>query len=408
LRSNTKLIRMLRCFGAAAAAAMLVVDCGGGGGSSNTAPPSAPVQNQVAVTVAQGVSGTPNIATTSVTICVHGTTTCQTIDNVQVDTESFGLRLASDAILPQVLNSLPTETAGGGTLAECTIFGDGYTWGTVRTADLTVGGETASSLPIAIIGDLAPSTAPSNGCSSVAPQPVLEATAAALGANGILGVGVAPYDCGLNCNVAANSGYYTCPNSGGCSQTAVSTTQAVTNPVVRFATDNNGVILTMSAITSSTGTPSASGTLTFGIGTQSNNAMTASTRYTTNGTGDLRVPSSNGAVQAFFDSGSNGYFFSDSSITTCTNFHGFYCPSTTQTRDVTVAAYVGSNTTTVSMSIADAASLFATGNLAFNDLGGTFPPPTLIDIGLPFFYGKTVFYGIDQSASGGQSPYIAF
>jgi hypothetical protein len=399
---------MLRCFGAAAAAAVLVADCGGGGGSSNSAPPPAPAQNQVAVTVARGVSGMPNIVTTSVTICVHGTTTCQTIDNVQVDTESFGLRLASDAISSQVLNSLPMETTGGGTLAECTLFGDGFTWGTVRTADLTIGGETASNLPIAIIGDLAASTVPIS-CSNAAPQPVLEATAAVLGANGILGIGVAPFDCGPNCNVASINGYYTCPNSGSCSQTAVSTTQAVTNPVARFATDNNGVILTMSAISSSTGAPSASGTLTFGIGTQSNNAMTASTQYTTRWNGDLLVPS-NGAVLAFFDSGSNGYFFNDSSITPCgNNLLGFYCPATTLTRSVTVSAFTGNTTavTTVPMQIADAASLIATGNLAFNDLGGTFPA-NLIDIGLPFFYGKTVFFGVDQSASGGQSPYIAF
>ncbi|MEA3118681.1 MAG: hypothetical protein QOI13_1951, partial [Paraburkholderia sp.] len=309
----------------------------------------------------------------------------------------------------QVLSNLPTETTGGATLAECTIFGDGYTWGTVRTADLTIGGETASNLPIAIIGDLAASTVPSSGCSNGAPQPFLETSASQLGANGILGIGVAPYDCGPNCSSASGSGYFACPSSGSCVQTAVSTTQAVTNPVARFATDNNGVMLTMSPITSGMGAASALGTLTFGIGTRSNNAMTASMQYTTSWNGDVRVPS-NSAALAFFDSGSNGYFFSDASITQCGgNLAVFYCPSSTETRNVTVSAFTANTTsvTTVPMQIADAASLFATGNLAFNDLGGTFPS-NLIDIGLPFFYGKTVFYGIDQSASGGQSPYIAF
>src|SRR5215471_3948266 len=105
LSINGKLARMLAAFGLAAAVA-LVAGCGGGGGgggssnaSANTSTGSsgstgstvlaagAPVSslpttlasNQVAVTVAAGVENAPNIPTVSVTVCVHNTTTCQTI-----------------------------------------------------------------------------------------------------------------------------------------------------------------------------------------------------------------------------------------------------------------------------------------------------------------------------------------
>src|ERR1019366_6411445 len=51
-----------------------------------------------------------NVAFTTVTVCVPGTTTCQSIDNVMVDTGSSGLRLISG-----VLNiSLPPENDSGG------------------------------------------------------------------------------------------------------------------------------------------------------------------------------------------------------------------------------------------------------------------------------------------------------
>ncbi|HEY1610473.1 MAG TPA: DUF3443 family protein [Paraburkholderia sp.] len=32
----------------------------------------------------------------------------------------------------------------------------------------------------------------------------------------------------------------------------------------------------------------------------------------------------------------------------------------------------------------------------------------MLDLGMPFLYGRTVFYGFDQRASGGAAPYIAF
>ena len=47
--------------------------------------------------------------------------------------------------------------------------------------------------------------------------------------------------------------------------------QQVVNPVTKFAVNNNGVIVQLPPVTTSAA--SATGTLVFGIGTQSNNTL---------------------------------------------------------------------------------------------------------------------------------------
>ena len=116
---------------------------GGGGGGTTTTPPPTTTNNTVSVIVDAGPSNqSVNTLFASVTICVPGSTNCQTIDHIQVDTGSYGLR-----ILAPVLNlTLPVETlANGSALAECTQFVDGFSWGPVVTADLQIAGETAHS-----------------------------------------------------------------------------------------------------------------------------------------------------------------------------------------------------------------------------------------------------------------------
>ncbi|WP_144111458.1 DUF3443 domain-containing protein [Paraburkholderia sp. BCC1886] len=416
----------------------VVAACGGGGGSDSSSSsstsgngnssttlnggslPASPTQqpiaatasNTVAITVGKGVAGVVNIPAVSVTICAPGSTTnCQTINNIQVDTGSFGLRVVGSALNASLLGALPTSTAtGGGQLAECATFADGYTWGSVRTATLTIGGETTTAAtPLQIIGDVSTSSLPANGCGTGA----AENTVSDLGANGILGIGNAPVDCGATCanptTAAAYSNYFSCPGGASCTRTAVPVEQQVTNPVTKFAADNNGVIVQMPPLADS-GAPSATGTLVFGIGTQSNNTMAATQKFVTDSYGDMNNSVFNGTtVVAFLDSGSNGYFFGDSTLAQCGSaYSGFYCPASAQTRSVTLAGVSGTQAA-VSIGIVSAATLFGnTSNYAFNDLAGQIGGNSSFDLGLPFFYGRYVYYGIDQTASGGQSPYVAF
>ena len=413
MRASNIFQRAIGAFGLFVVAA-LIAGCGGGGGSSSSTSSSSgnsssSANNQVAVTVAHGVEGVANMPTVSVTVCAHGSTTnCQTIDNVLVDTMSYGLRLASTAA-SQVLGNLAVETdSSGNQIAECSLFADGYMWGTVRTADVKVGGETASGVPIAIAGDLS-SSVPSS-CSDRSVGGALN-TVSAIGANGILGIGVTPYDCGSSCvDSASDSNYYSCPSGSNCTQTTIALINQVTNPVTKFSTDNNGVVLTLPAV-GSTGSSSVSGTLTFGIGTQSNNTYSASTKLTTDSYGDVNstMVSGNYSGTAFFDSGSNAYYFTDSSLTICSDDTVFYCPSSNTTRSVTVSSYSGNSASaTVTMAVANADTLYASGNYAFNNLAGTGVPGT-VDIGMSFFYGNTIYFGYDQTLSGGtQTPYVGW
>ncbi|MGU7841160.1 DUF3443 domain-containing protein [Burkholderia sp. AW33-5] len=402
-----------------AATTVLLSSCGGGddsGASSSNADSCTAVvnagqpnvaANAVAMTVGGGVANVINIPTVSVKVCAPGSSNCQIVDNVLVDTASYGLRLVGSAV-SGVLNSLPpTTTSSGAPIAECGKFVSSYTWGSVRTVDLQVGGEAASSLPVQIIGDLGTTNVPSsctNGGASAN-------TARDLGANGILGIGPAPVDCGPSCATSTSAtfnNYYACPNgNSSCAVTPVPVAQQVANPVHRFATDNNGVIVQMQQV-SSCGQTGATGLLTFGIGTQSNNALAASTVLTSTTTGDVNATFLGGSVTAFFDTGSNAYFFNDSSQTKCSTNTQFYCPARSTTYTATLTGQNGA-TGGVSMPIMNADRLFANSStFAFNDIAGPFGAAGWLDIGMPHFYGKTIYFGMDRTGSGGAQPYVAF
>jgi hypothetical protein len=408
LQFMTRLIARLGVFGAAAVISLLA-GCGGGGdsGGSGGGGGGGPSTNNTApITVNAGVAHVANIPTVSVTVCAPGSTTnCQTVNNILIDTGSYGLRLVSGAV-SQVLSSLPPSTIKGGDLIECAVFVSGFTWGSVRRADIHIAEETASNLPIQIMGDRRSVPLPLD-CSGSAPQQY--DTANDLGSNGILGIGMAPVDCPACANTAIPAAYYACSGSN-CSATAVPLTQQVANPVPNFPVNNNGVILTLPAV-SPDGAESMSGTLVFGIGTQANNTLNAPNKVVTDRFGNVRG-TLNGAVipTAFFDSGSNAYFFpttASPALNECMGFaSGFYCPPTTLTIPATVQSYGGGNVIPISMNIANASMLFLTRRFAFNNLGG--PLPGMLDFGLPFFYGRRVYFGMDQTAAGGSAPYVAF
>jgi hypothetical protein len=412
----------LKAAAAALAVSLIVAGCGGGGGSDNSnnnqnspASPAPAGGNQVSAVLNQGVSGVPNIPTVTVTVCAPGSASaCQTINNVLLDTKSFGLRVANSA-LGSTAASLPTLASGSGTLAQCALFAQSFTWGTIRTADVHIGGETASNIPVQVVGDLPDATIPSDNCTDRVPLANAEDTANTLNANGILGIGVAITDCGTACGAAMSasnpSTYFSCPpntTTANCTRVPVGVAQQVTNPVARFAADNNGVIVQFPAVPDG-GSKTATGLVTFGINTQPNNAMPGTvTTIASDQAGDLRHSTFSGLtnVDAFLDTGSNGMFFGPG-LTACgSNAPDFYCPTSKQTLSATLQ---GESATTLAVSFfADnAISLFNSGNFALPNLTGTATNGTL-DLGLPFYFGRTVYHGLDLSASGGQAPFIAF
>jgi Protein of unknown function (DUF3443) len=408
---------------ARAAGATLVIlcaaACGGGGNSlggssSGSGPgPVAPAENVVSVSVSAGPSSlsSPAVNTlyTTVTVCIPGTTTCQTIDNIQVDTGSYGLRL----LAPVLTLSLPVATtATGSALVECTEFVDGYSWGPIALADAKVSGETASSVPIQLIGDARYPTVPAD-CSSGAPM--AENTVASFGANGIIGIGPFAQDCGSFCaaNIPQPAIYYTCSTASNCQTTTVATSAQVQNPVTMFTTDNNGTIILLPSVSDS-GASDVTGSLIFGVGTETNNALGSVTvvPIATSGAdaGFLTIVF-NGATLAssFIDSGSNATFFNDSSETACTQsgFTDFYCP--TQLQTLSAAFELANNSTSTENFVVVSAETLTTAVTAFPGLAGSNPAPQSFDWGLPFFFGRKVATVIEgASTADGTGPYIAF
>lgn len=359
-----------------------------------------------------------NVAFTTITVCVPGTNTCQTIDHVQVDTGSSGLRILSGVLsIP-----LPGENdSSGNPLDECLIFADGYVWGPVATADITMSGKTVSNIPVQVLIPNTSSPPVPGSCSSQTTGPNEGGSVDAFGANALIGVGLFQQDCGAFCvsNSTNPVFYFDCPASG-CNPTTATLTQQVANPVSLFATDNNGVLIQLEGVPDG-GSATAAGDMIFGIGTESNNALGSATVYPVpdsgNNAGDfITTFGGQSYPQSFIDSGSNGYFFLDSSTTgiaTCTGqLTSWYCPSTSP--DNLTASNQGQSTTgpvgspiSVNFSIENTNTLFNTSNTAFSTLGG--PNPGAFDWGLSFFFGRNVFTAIENmGAPGGTAPYFAY
>ena len=389
--------------------AALLSACGGGGGGSGLSSPPPTVNNVAAVTVDSGPSNNSvNTLFVSVKFCVPGSTTnCLTVDHIQVDTGSYGLRVLSSAM---TLN-LPLQATTGGSLVECVPFVDGYSFGPVVTADIYIGGETAAGLPVQVIGDSRFPTVPSDCVSST--TGTAENTVAQFGANGILGIGPFAYDCGDLCaaNVIAAS-YYTC-NGAACNGVTAPLTQQVQSPIMHFTTDNNGAILQLPTV-AATGAATVTGSLIFGIDTESNNASGTETVLTVDNQAYVTVGyNGQSLTQSFLDSGSDGTFFNDSSLTACTQsgITSFYCPATTQSLTATITG-ANSITATQDFSVGNANTQLSANPTfsAFPELAGAYPGTTsTFDFGLPFFYGKRVAVALEGSITmAGTGPYFAF
>ena len=404
---------------------------GGGGGQTPVGVPTGGTNNVLSIAVDGGPTATQSGGTiyengvfASVTICAPGSTSnCVTVDHLLVDTGSVGVRVLQSAVAS--LN-LPGINGSGGPLYDCVQFGDGsFVWGPVDNANVTLSGETASNIPIHIISS---STAniPST-CSGIN-----ENTQSSLGANGILGVGLEPFDCGLACDV--NGGltsppvpvYYTCPSSGcapafaSCGAECNDSTgvQQVTNPVVAFSVDNNGVIVELPALPSSGTAATVTGSLVFGIGTESNNQLTNANVFTVacadnfdttfEGQSFAVDPSScaSGVFGGFIDSGSNALYFFDANnvLPDCAASSvgaDFYCPTSLMSLSAVNQDPNTLFTETTNFSVDNATNLFTANptNAAFSNLAG--PAASVsngFDWGLPFFYNRHVYNAIDGQA----------
>jgi hypothetical protein len=394
------------------------LNCSGDGGSATgsatlTVAAASGASNSTPLLIDNGpagVGGAINVPYVNVTVCRPGTSVCQTIDHVLVDTGSYGLRLLAPLdpalALPQV------TTASGANAGECSKFVSGYAWGAVRQADVRLGDETASAISVQVIGDGAAgfATVPTD-CSSSGNN---LGSLPALGAKGILGVGLFKQDCGTACSRSASGGMYYGCTAAGCTASTMPLSRQVSNPVAAFAANNNGVLLVLPAVGAG-GATSLSGTLVFGVGTQANNALNGESIYRANSsTGDFSTTYKGQTYSAsFIDSGSNAYFFADTSIPNCNSSTGFYCPLGVLTLTATNASYDGSGAGAVSFMVVNMEDLGP--SITAAAIGGAVDSRSSVtlgnafDWGLPFFYGRRVFVVFEgSSGTAGNGPYWAY
>ena len=347
--------------------------------------------------------------------------TCQTLNDVLLDTGSSGLRVFKSALRQDLLNSfIPETTSASKPIAECITFGDGsQDWGSIQTASVVLGHEGSVQVPIQIIDSNFAD--PSSACSG-ANVDITEA-----GYTAILGVGLFAQDCGTSCAFSWNSSngmYFACDASvpgSACNGVGVALSKQVSNPVSALPVDNNGVIVDLPAIPLG-GVDYADGYLILGIGTQANNAPPTSgaipTTYNASTVGEFTTTlGGNTYSQSFIDSGSNDLYFQPTpAIDDCGSvdprLSNWFCPSTVQTFSATNNDTLGtiSSPPATSFQIGSFVSLFGTtNNNVFVELGQNSQVGGSFDWGLPFFLGKKVYVGIEHTPSTlGTGPYWAY
>lgn len=235
-------------------------------------------------------------------------------------------------------------------------------------------------------------------------------------------IGLLYTNCGDTSTVSSN---VQAKSSGSCKNIKLPLSQQPINPVSLLPTDNNGVILSVNALSGSNTATSTSGSLTFGINTQSNNTPGTGSTPSISASNILKADAyasfittfnSTNYTGSFIDSGSNGlYFPGPNTLTECSSSSyaaGFYCPSSNTNYTATQKSYTGLQPTDFSFTIGNALALFnsltsAGGNIDI--LGGVacdssspnyaYCDPEF-DWGLPFFFGKSVYNGINSKSTG--------
>ena len=239
-------------------------------------------------------------------------------------------------------------------------------------------------------------------------------TAQLLGSNGVLGVGQQQEDCGPGCTTRVNNGFYFRCTTADCQAvvaTSATLAQQLKNPIVTFATDNNGLVIDLPSA-NPLGAVSLSGTMYLGLATQTNNQTGTAQVFRTDANGYFTTSlNSQTYARGFIDTGSNGTYFDSTAIAKCTdpNASDFYCPASTQQLVATLFTGSGPSKTNT-FSVGNALSLFKSrGNSVLPTLAGPIGDTTSFDWGLPFFYGRRVAIAIEgQSTPLGTGPFFAY
>ncbi len=388
--------------------AVLLLSLAGCGSSSSGDPPgpvpggSPPGSNVVPITIGGGASLCTRIVNhpcVSVTICLPGTSQCQTVDDILLDTGSIGLRIFRSVVTLNFSSRLEQDSQGN-QLGECVFFGTAALWGPIATAEIILGQEPEVVAPVQLIdASFAGQSASVNPCK----EPVEDSPENA-GLNGILGIDAFSSDEGYGV-------YFSCTPQG-CSQVPIQPLRFVQNPIALLPADNNGYVVSLPPVGDS-GARVVTGELIMGIGTQGNNTPPAVSVLTRNSANGRIATSYNGITYpAFLDTGSTFLFFPDATIPFCQTIDGAFCPPSSINLSATNHG-LNQVSTVINFQVANAESLRETGNGVFDNIGGNLgagnPFSAEFDWGLPFFLGRTLYAGMaGKNSVLGVGPYWAY
>lgn len=373
----------------------ILVSCNSGSGS-NSVPNE--TMNVKVTPNSSGVCSNVNSPCVSVTVCSTGNLNCTTVNNILLDTGSYGLRVFDSALGSSTVNSLTPIRNGSNPIGECVTYGDGsQNWGGIYFANVKLSSDAiASNVPIQVINSNF--NTPPSACGNATTSPN------DFGYNGVLGVGVYKRDGGR---------YYSC-NGSNCSATySMPSNQQVANPVAMLPENNNGITIHFEPI-SSTGGINIGGTVNFGVNTNYLNTVTTSNVYTADLSQGLPLFNANynsTNYLAFLDTGTNTLAMSNSGLPSCASpYNDFLCPQNTTNLSIN---NINSNGTAIPsvISIANTMTLLSYNQSAYNNLGSTLPfgEGNLLDYGLPFFYGKNIQLVFEDSQSNlGTGPFWAW
>lgn len=378
----------------------------------------------------------PNKPCVSITVCAPGTSTCQSVNDILLDTGSYGLRVFKSALGATGTALAPASTATA--LATCAEFGDGTSlWGPVVKAQVTLGNESAITIPIQLVDSNFPdktsnttvSTSASNYCPSTSETGDPSSSPSESGFNGILGVGLLTQDCGSDCVTNTRNGaYFSCSSSNNtwtCAGSTASLTTQVQNPVASLSTDNNGLIIQLPSVPLG-GQASTSGYIIFGIGTNNSNTSLSNNTPNTNfvasySAGDYgskfqaNIQTSYNSIMStsFIDSGSNFLYFptpGKSVLPDCGVNSGFFCPPSVANLSAMNFSITGGESGLINFQIGNTDSLVTTGKNVFLEIGADSGKNGPFDWGLPFFFGRNVYIQFTgkKSASFGTGPLWAY
>lgn len=378
--------------------AISLFGCNSGGGSGSGGGDPMQSMNIKVTPNLTGVCSNVNSPCVSVTICDNNNQNCSTVDNVLLDTGSYGLRIFSSLLNQNTINALNPIKNNNNPIGECVSYGDGsQNWGQVVSANIQLSSSAiASNVPMQLINSSW--NTPPSSCSNATTSP------SDFLYNGVLGVGVYVQDGGQ---------YYICNGSNCNTSYSMPTNQQVANPIAFLPSNNNGITISFPNISNS-GDNNVTGVLNFGVNTNTQNTVTTNNVYQANLSQGLPLFSStyNGnSYYAFLDTGTNTLSLTNPNVTQCGSpYTGFLCPSSQTTLNLSNLNSQNQPIPTT-INIANTISLLNTGNSVFNNIGTSlsFSGANIIDYGLPYFFGKNVqivFNGANSNL--GNGPFWAW